>query len=331
MRFVVFGAGAIGGVVGARLARSGHSVVLVARGQHAEVMRRNGLTFESPDERWTIDAPVVDAASLRLREDDVVLLAVKSQHTDAALDALCAAGDARVPIVCLQNGVENERRAARRFAHVYGAVVMCPAAHLEPGVVQAYSSPITGLIDIGRYPTGQTGGTRGDPVAERVAAALAASSFDARVSDAIMRWKYAKLVLNLVNVVDAICTSSPSNEQLVQVLRDEGRAVLATAGIDVASEAEEAERRGDLLTPGAIGDRPRAGASSRQSLARRTGSIETDYLNGEIVLLGRLHGVPTPANEVLQRHAAAIARDRRPPNQLEAADLLREIAQHARA
>src|SRR5690606_23377258 len=140
-----------------------------------------------------------------------------------------------------------------------------------------------------------------------------------------------KLVLNLVNVVDAICTSSPSNEQLVQVLRDEGRAVLATAGIDVASEAEEAERRGDLLTPGAIGDRPRAGASSRQSLARRTGSIETDYLNGEIVLLGRLHGVPTPANEVLQRHAAAIARDRRPPNQLEAADLLREIAQHARA
>src|SRR5690606_21909446 len=92
VRFVVFGAGAIGGVVGARLARSGHSVVLVARGQHAEVMRRNGLTFESPDERWTIDAPVVDAASLRLREDDVVLLAVKSQHTDAALDALCAAG-----------------------------------------------------------------------------------------------------------------------------------------------------------------------------------------------------------------------------------------------
>ena len=51
-----------------------------------------------------------------------------------------------------------------------------------------------------------------------------------------------------------------------------------------------------------------AGSLSRQSLLRGTGSIEADYLNGEIVLLGRLHGVPTPVNELLQREANAAAR-----------------------
>ena len=59
-----------------------------------------------------------------------------------------------------------------------------------------------------------------------------------------------------------------------------------------------------------------AGSSSRQSLARGTGSIEADYLNGEIVLLGRLHSVPTPVNELLQREANAAALARLPPGSI---------------
>ena len=55
--------------------------------------------------------------------------------------------------------------------------------------------------------------------------------------------------------------------------------------------------------------RSRPGSSSWQSLARSTGSIEADYLNGEIVLLGRIHGVPTPVNLLLQRTAARAARE----------------------
>ena len=51
----------------------------------------------------------------------------------------------RHAVVCLQNGVENERSALRLFEHVYGAVVMLPAAHLEPGVVQAHGTEATGI------------------------------------------------------------------------------------------------------------------------------------------------------------------------------------------
>jgi 2-dehydropantoate 2-reductase len=81
-------------------------------------------------------------------------------------------------------------------------------------------------------------------------------------------------------------------------------------------------RRGDLLRMHAIdGDRWQGG-SSWQSLARGAGSIETDYLNGEIVLLGRLHGVPTPVNELLQRLAREAAAAGRPPGTMSADDVL---------
>ena len=65
-----------------------------------------------------------------------------------------------------------------------------------------------------------------------------------------------------------------------------------------------------------IGGRERGGSSSWQSLARGAGTIETDYLNGEIVLLGRLHGVPTPLNEAICRLADRAVRDRARPGEL---------------
>ena len=67
---------------------------------------------------------------------------------------------------------------------------------------------------------------------------------------------------------------------------------------------------------------PRAGGSTWQSLRRATGSIETDYLNGEIVLLGRLHSIPTPANELVQRAMRDLAGRGGLPGTVAEADLL---------
>src|ERR1019366_3274518 len=135
MRFVIYGAGAIGGVVGARLHQGGFDVALIARGAHLEEIRRSGLTLETPAERSVLDLRAVeDPAELGLGSGDVVLLATKGQDTPRALAALRRAGADEVPVVCLQNGVENERLALRSFAATYGAVVMVPAAHLRPGV-----------------------------------------------------------------------------------------------------------------------------------------------------------------------------------------------------
>jgi 2-dehydropantoate 2-reductase len=83
--------------------------------------------------------------------------------------------------------------------------------------------------------------------------------------------------------------------------------VLARAGIDVASSEEDRERRGDYLQLRDTTSGEWSGGSSWQSLARGTGAIEAEYLNGEIVLLGGLHGVETPVNAVLQREALRAA------------------------
>jgi 2-dehydropantoate 2-reductase len=75
-----------------------------------------------------------------------------------------------------------------------------------------------------------------------------------------------------------------------------------------------------------IDGQPHSGGSSWQSLARGTGAVEADYLNGEIALLGRLHGVPTPVNAMIQRVANRVARERRPPGSVPAAQLAAALA-----
>jgi 2-dehydropantoate 2-reductase len=298
----------VGGVIGARLHQNGHQVVLIARGEHLGAINRSGLRIESPEAAATLRIPAVERpAAIEFVEGDVVILAMKSQDTGDALAALVAVLPDGVPVVCAQNGVENERAALRLFRDVYGVHVMLPAAHLDPGIVQASSAPITGMLDVGRYPSGT------DETAHRLSAAFNASTFDSRALADIMRWKYRKLIMNLGNAVEALIAPGPEQDEIADRAEQEGEACLQAAGIDFASREEDRARRGDILQLQPIAGRSRAGGSSWQSLARGSGTIEADYLNGEIVLLGRLHGSRTPVNASLQRLANRWAAERRPP------------------
>jgi 2-dehydropantoate 2-reductase len=328
MRFVIYGAGAIGGVIGARLFEHGHDVVLVARGEHGRAIERDGLRLETPAGEMTLPIPVVEhVTGLDLDPDeDVVVLATKSQDTTAALAPLAATAPPSIAVLCAQNGVANERAALRLFARAYGVVVMVPATHLEPGVVQASSAPTTGILDVGRFPHGT------DDVAERVAGAFDGSGFSARALPEIMRWKYRKLLLNLGNAVEAVFALTPeADHALDQLARREGEACLRAAGIDFASVEEDRQRRGDLVRVLPVRGKVRGGGSSWQSLARGARTIEADYLNGEIVLLGRLHGVPTPVNAALQRLANRIAAEGRPPGSLLPDELPPEVTAELKA
>jgi 2-dehydropantoate 2-reductase len=323
MRFVILGAGAIGGVIGARLHQAGFDVTLIARGPHFESIRQDGLTLQTPVERVVLELPVFDEPrAIDWEEDHVVLLAIKSQDTAPALAALSASAPTSLPIVCMQNGVENERLALRRFGDVYGAVVMLPAAHLEPGVVQAYGTALTGIIDLGRYPGGV------DARAEAIAAALRGASFHSQTRPDVMRFKYAKLIVNLANAVDALCGPGARSDALVAVVREEGRAALRAAGIEFdADDVDDVRGRWERMQVRAIDGQERAGSSTWQSLARGARALETDYLNGEITLLGRLHGVGTPVNDTLCALAGQLARDGGAPGQLSP----EEVFAHARS
>ena len=167
--------------------------------------------------------------------------------------------------------------------------------------------------------------TASDDVAVRIAADLSASTFDSRARDDVMRWKYSKLLMNLGNSAQAACGRIPEIGDIVREARREGVACYRAAGIDWTSEEEDRERRSDLLQMRPVAGRGRAGGSSWQSLARGTGSVESDYLNGEIVMLGRLHGVPTPVNETLQAVAGRLAREHAPPGSMTVDELQAEV------
>jgi 2-dehydropantoate 2-reductase len=309
MRFVVLGAGAIGGVVGGRLAQHGHDVVLIARGAHYEAIRDNGLRIESPDEATTLRLPVVDGPSgISWNGDDVLLLATKTQDTEAALATVALAAPRTLPILCAQNSVANEGMAAERFDNVYGVFVWCPADYLTPGTVRVWCAPQSGILHVGCHPSGA------NALAESVASAFRDATFYAEAKPDIMRWKYRKLLSNLGNAVDALCGTAGRGSGIAQRARREGVACLEAAGISsIADDEQDAARLERDVHPRAIGGGVRSGGSSWQSLERRLGTIETDYLNGEIVRLGQQHGVPTPVNALLQYLSQRIARERRPP------------------
>ncbi|MET0629201.1 MAG: 2-dehydropantoate 2-reductase N-terminal domain-containing protein [Acidimicrobiia bacterium] len=320
MRFVVVGAGAIGGVVGARLHQHGNDVLLVARGAHHDAVRDGGLRLVAPGEDVTLALPVyASPADVPLRNGDVVLVCVKSQDTVGVLQALRDVAAVDTPIVCLQNGVANEREALRHFANVYAVCVVLPALHLEAGVVEANAAPVTGILDIGRAPSGV------DDTASEIASIFSSATFVSEPRADVMRWKYRKLLNNLGNAIDALIGSEQRIDGLHARARAEGDAVLAAAGIDVASRDEDVERRGDLFPWRGPSAGTRPGSSSWQSLARGTGAIEADYLNGEIVLLGRLHGVPTPVNAALQRLANGAARRGVAPGATSADEVIRAV------
>src|SRR5580765_1456061 len=134
MDYVVVGAGAIGGTIGARLARDGHEVLLCdADPEHVAAVNEHGLTIEGPVEQFTARVPAVSAGDL---PDGLgaVLLAVKSQHTGAALAAI---GPRLAPdgfVVSLQNGVNEPLIAAEiGEARTVGAFVNFGADYLSPG------------------------------------------------------------------------------------------------------------------------------------------------------------------------------------------------------
>ena len=315
MRYVVYGAGAVGGVVGARLHRAGIDVTLVARGDHLEALRTAGLTLESPQETLTLDVHAVGgAAGAAWADGTVVLLAVKSHQTPAALDDLATHAPPSTPVVCLQNGVANEPATLRRFADVHGICVMLPSGHVRPGVVVQRCHPTPGILDVGRFPSGVDATTRA------VASDLRSAGFASEPRSDIMAWKHRKLLLNLGNAVQACCGDGDDADALAALATQEGERVLAKAGVGVVTADADRERRGDLLRPGT---RPPdiGGGSTWQSVARGT-DVETDYLTGEVVLLGRLHGVPTPVNDLLQRVTHELVRSGAHVGSIDAASLL---------
>lgn len=304
MRVIICGAGAVGSVIGGRLRQSGADVVLVARPAHAAAIREHGLALRAAPgtERVEIEA-VTSIDELRPTGDDVVIITAKTQDTPAIHSAV-SDWDAGVPVVCGTNGVEHERMALRRFDRVYAMVIQLPAQFEHPGEVTILCGPTNAILDVGRYPAGVDSLT-----AELSAMIDAAPHLRSEADGDVMSKKYAKLLVNLGNVADAACGIPGRQAGVVAAAIDEGKRAYRAAGIRWEQSPEDRERskvRAATMQFDIPAGDTFIGGSTWQSVMKGAPTLETDYFNGEILMLGRLHGVAAPANEFLQRYASRL-------------------------
>jgi 2-dehydropantoate 2-reductase len=332
-RYVIIGAGAIGGTVGAVLARAGIPTALVARGRHADILAAEGLTLRTPD--GTFHTPVTAVAGaerLRLTSHDVLVFTTKTQQLDAALQewvdqpvhgprgVVGTAGEL-LPAMTALNGVAAEEKALRYFRSAFGICVWLPAVHLEPGEVIVRSWPVVGQFHIGRWPAPLRTHTDAE-LLQDLTETWSAAGIRVRIVDDVAPWKYNKLLSNLGNAVGALSVDGADISQVVAAVREEGKHVLRYAGIEFISFEISTAARADGPTPRPVpGWNTGASNSTWQSLTRNTGNVETDYFNGEIVRLAHRHGIAAPINAALARAARAAVRNGHGPSRYSAAQL----------
>lgn len=328
-RYVVVGAGAVGATLAAELHEAGIPTVLVARGAHLAALRAHGLRYRRADGEHVVALPVAAGPDeVDLVDGDVLVLATKTQDAEAAVAGWAwrpverAAGPEGIvtgataaellPILTLQNGLDAERVALRRFATVYGAVVWSPASYLTPGEVVSPAAPAVGVVWVGRYPTGPDARLAG------IAADLRAAHHLVEIVDDVPRWKAGKLLSILPNALDALYAPGPLHDRAAEALRAEARAVYRAAGI---TPVDPATATALDLSGFSVRRAPgHTGRSTHQSLTRGV-PPETDFLNGEIVLLARLHGSGAPRNEAVSARLHRAVAEGTPPGSLGEDDL----------
>lgn len=291
MKFAIVGVGGIGGYLGARLAAAGNDVVFVARGRHAEAMRRDGLTLKSPQGDVHIAKPDVPVDPSGYRPADAVFVCVKLWDVEPVAPTLRPFLRADTTVIPLQNGISacDILRKSLGADHVLGGVARFSAAIESPGVVRhntAFATILFGELD-----------RRKSSRQNSVLAACQAAGIDAKVPEDIEVVMWEKFTY-LAPLAGACCFARASVDNVVkdpegrarlQAMLEEAVAVGRAKGValDTGLAARNMKYALDLnpgIKPSMLVDLENG---------RR---LELEWLNGEIVRLGKDLGVPTPAN-----------------------------------
>lgn len=310
-RYIIFGAGAIGIATGGLMANAGLRVVFVARPIFAEALHK-GIRVRQAGEEFIVksDAVVTSANELTSENGDIVIVTTKSQATASVIEDLSSVYDPTTPIVCLQNGTRNEAIARDRFDHIYAALVMMSAVQLQPDLI---TMPRSRSIAIGCYPKGV------DDLALQMTEDLNGAGLEVIASAYTMAMKWGKLIANLNNATHTITgywleqgMADVSMRELTLAVREEGLSVLTAAGIEFEPPQGEPSAIRILkmnealrlppdpsVDPLALPEDQRSYPSMWQDLQLGRKSNEAEFLNGEIIELGRKFGIPTPYNSAL--------------------------------
>lgn len=291
MKIVMMGSGGVGGYYGARLLQAGHEVCFVARGAHAEAMRRDGLRIRSELGDAQVRAQVLDAPS-QAGPADLVVVAVKLWDTEEAARAVAAVPGAAA--VSLQNGVDKDETLAKALGRerVLGGVTHIGAVIAEPGVIAH-----TGKLQ--RVTLGELDGSRTARL-QAAADAFRGAGVETVISDDIRRVTWEKFVfLTALSGMTAL-TRKPVGEVRAHpatraMLLDALREAVAVAQAEGARLPDGfAQKQLELMDAFP----PQMLSSMAQDLLRGR-RLELPWLSGAVVRRAEKHGIAVPAHRAI--------------------------------
>lgn len=295
MKIAILGAGALGCAIGAALTEGGHETWLLNRSpDHVDAMRREGLLVE--DERGA--RRVMVRATTQAAEAgpvDLVVVLVKSFHTEAALRGALALVGPDTLVLSLQNGLGHEDvlagivgRERVLAGKTYVGSVLRGAGHIQSGVTGKATH------------IGELDGRRTTRV-QAIAAAFNGAGLATTVSDNIVGTMWDKLLVNVatgaLTGITGLTYGQLYDEPVLKAasLAAVGEAIAVARAAGVTLSMTDPEQAWTLASQGLS---PTFKTSMLQSL--ENGSVtEIDYINGSVVRWGQRHGVPTPVNATL--------------------------------
>jgi 2-dehydropantoate 2-reductase len=288
MHIVVMGAGGVGGFFGAKLVKAGEGVTLVARGEHLEAIRRDGLTVRSAVDGVYVVRPRAVEDVKGLAPVDAVLFCVKSFDTEHAAEQLRPAIGSETAVLSLQNGIDNEDKidAILGGGHALGGVAQVFAVIDGPGVIAHQFA--------GRIIFGELDGRR-SPRAERLLKTFERAGIAVELTTSVRRALWEKYVM-----ICAVAGMTAVTRCPIGVIRDTlpswamfRRLVEEVVALGAAANAGRGADAVEQIVKYAAAIAPDNFSSLYQDLQRGK-RLELEALHGHAVRLGARLGVPVP-------------------------------------
>jgi len=294
MRIAIIGTGGVGGYFGAQLAARGEDVIFIARGEHLDAIRRDGLRVESehaPAHIYPVNATDVIE---EIGPVDLALVGVKLWDTDEVGRRLAPHLSRDSTVISLQNGVSKDDilRGHLPATALIGGVCYISAAIKSPGVIRHDGS-------LARIILGEFDGRRSDR-AMQIFECFISAGIDAELSTSIseMIWEKFVFLVGLSSVTSA--TRQPvgvlrHRERTRRLLRDTMAEVVRVGRArGIRLSAEYADQQIEF-----IDTLPEQMASSMLTDLLRGRRLELPWLGESVAEMARQLGVPTPVNELL--------------------------------
>jgi 2-dehydropantoate 2-reductase len=294
LRIAVFGAGGVGAYFGGRLARAGHDVVFIARGDHLGAIRARGLQVESVLGDFVVAPAQATDDPGQVGPVDHVLLTVKTWQLPDVLEAIGPMVGPETAVVTLQNGVEApaEVAAAVGRERTWPGIAKIFAGVTGPGRVRHVGGPAS----LAFAEWDDTSSDRVQRLRDELVAAQVAVDSPADIWAALWAKFLFVAPLGGVGAVSrapvGVLRSFPGTRQLIEDGMAEVLAVARAGGVDLADDIV-------ATTMSFVDDQPAAGTSSLQRDIAAGRPSELEAWNGAVVRLGARAGVPTPLNRFL--------------------------------